>query len=530
MRTFDIFDTLIARRCIHAHEIFRLVEIRTGLTGFAAARVEAEKRVSHGEYTLVDIYRGLRQTLSLDDASTDTLMQTEVALELENALPIAENLRRLPQEAVLITDMYLPAAVIRELLRRAGVSRDYPILIASHGKSGGAVWNHLADLGLQCAHLGDNEQSDVGNARKAGMRARLSDLSRPTRFEALLLRQGACQAAQALRAARLRVKLGDLPEWLCRLQFNLNVPFLLTSALGLLSEAHSNGADKVLFASRDGRNLQLAFETLRECFGHTAGVQSEYWYTSRCARTRRSAAYHDYCREAFGGRTVLADLCGTGASITVLLRDLALVGDAPLVYVAQKVDNTGYANHMASRYGLGSNESLIDVRHTFTTEGFLNNALLEQLNYVPEGMVRDVHQTPFGPLPVRDAIDFDDQALQLIQGQHAMLGDYFEALRTELDTAAAGELAQALPAVFNWMHESVSELAKDLETLQNTVGVDDLSNEVLTQRDLAAAPARAARDASAPAAAVPVTNAPALVRSREAWAPLVARAADRVSA
>ena len=62
LRSFDIFDTIVARRCVHPHNIFRAVEARAGQPGFAEARVQAEATLYRaGEYTLDDIY-GLLQT------------------------------------------------------------------------------------------------------------------------------------------------------------------------------------------------------------------------------------------------------------------------------------------------------------------------------------------------------------------------------------------------------------------------------------------------------------------------------------
>ncbi len=422
LRTFDIFDTLIARRCIEPHQVFKTVEARTGVAGFAAARIQAEQQLSQRDYTLADIYRQLQRMLSVDEQATDDLMRNEVLVELENVLPITEHVRNLPQDAVLVTDMYLPVPVIRELIKRAGIQSDRSILISTRGKSSGELWRHLAANGLQCMHLGDNLHSDVRLAREAGMKARLTSLARPTAFEQLLLGCQAPAAARAIRAARLQVVVGAVPEWLYRLQFSLNVPFLITSAVDLLHKASTGGVEKVLFASRDGRNLQALFEVLREKFSASAGLQAEYWYTSRCARTQNSSSYLDYCRQAFRSKVLVADLCGTGASTTALMRDLSCK-DVP-VYVAQKVVNPGYCDHMASCYGLGSSKQLLDLEHTFTTQGFVNNSLLEQLNYVPEGMIRDVHLTPFGPLPIRDALDFHGEGLALISAQQAMLSAF----------------------------------------------------------------------------------------------------------
>lgn len=484
IHTFDIFDTLIARRCIDAHRVFDEVEARSGVAGFAEARKEAERRVYHREYTFSDIYAGVRDLLQLSDEQTEQLMHLEVMVELDNVIPITAMQRRLTQESVLITDMYLPVPVIRELLARAGVQRELPILISSHGKSGGSTWHYFAEQGIQCMHHGDNERSDVVNARQAGMRARFAPATRPTDFEALLLQRGAEQAARALRAARLQVDPEGLPDWLQRLQFNLNLPFLLVSVLDLLSEVRERGIERVLFASRDGRHLQAAFLALRDRFDDLLGVQAHYWFTSRVARTRGSHDYVRYCEQMFEGRTAIVDLCGTGASITKLLRDLGQDHEQFLIYLAQKVSDRDYSNRMAQGYGLGTADDLIPVRSAFDTATYINNAMIEELNYVPEGMVRDVMLTPGGVLPVRDVVDFEGDALKLVSQQNELLTRYFGLLGRELTPEALTELIAAVPAIHEWMLLHAYNLKGELEMLRRTIGVDDMSNEAFTQNDL----------------------------------------------
>lgn len=527
LQTFDIFDTLIARRCIEPRQVFQEVEARTGVVGFVAARIQAELQVHDREYTLGDVYLQLRRSLSITELAAEELMQTEVLVELENVLPIAQHIQELPQDAVLITDMYLPVPVIREMLKRAGIAHDCPILIGAHGKARGDVWRHLAAEGLQCVHLGDNVSSDVQVARACGMRARLTRIATPTAFERLLLAHDAPAAARALRAARLQTVAVGVPEWLYRLQFELNVPFLLTSAIDLLHKASVGDSRKVLFASRDGRNLQAAFEVLRDKFNATGGLQAEYWYTSRYARTRSSPTYLRYCREALCERTLAVDLCGTGASMTALMRDMP-PGTKVSFYVAQKVDDKSYTDRMASCYGLGSSEQLLNVEHTFTTRGFVDNSLLEQLNYAFEGMVRDVHTSPFGVLPIRDALDFDAQSLALIGAQQRMLTAFFKVLKSELDDAASNQLLTATPVTFAWLHESGGELGSELKLLRENLGDDDASNEALTQHDLAAV--RRQRD-NAYEARTPATEHWAAVPSLGgAWGRLTSGLEDIVAA
>lgn len=484
IRTFDIFDTLIARRCIDAHLVFSEVEARSGITGFAQARQEAERNVYHREYNFSDIYAGLRDLLNVDDATAESLMHLEVQVELENVIPIASMQKHLTQESVFITDMYLPVPVIRELLARAGVRREHPILISSHGKSASATWRYFAEQGVQCIHHGDNEHSDVYNARQFGMRARLAPASRLSVFELFLRERGAERAAGALRAARLQVDTDGMPEWMQRLQYNLNLPFLLVSVLNLLSELKDRQARKVLFASRDGRHLQSAFLALRDHFEDLMGVDAHYWFTSRVARTRGSNDYAFYCQQMISDSVALVDLCGTGASITKLLGDLGLQDQPVLVYLAQKVSDRNYSDKMAQGYGLGSSENLIPVSHAFDTARYINNALIEQLNYVPEGMIRDVMMTPSGALPVRDEVDFEGDALRLVEQQNNLLTSFFAHLAKELTPEALDELIQSVPAIHEWMLLNVHSQSRDLEILRHTLGIDDVSNENFTQNDL----------------------------------------------
>lgn len=488
IHTYDIFDTLIARRCIEPHEIFVIVEERSGVPGYASARITAERVVYQRRYTLHDIYVELQKHLPLSKTELDMLMQLEVQVELENVVPIQENLAALPSDACLITDTYLPKAVIQELLRRAGVRRDFPILLDSHGKSSGRVWAHLREWGVQCIHMGDNEVSDLRNARAEGMRARLSRLSSPTAVEKCLRDLGAHGVARAIRVARLSVDRRGMPDWLYSLQMNLNVPFLLLSSVMIMSELRRSGAKKVLFASRDGRNLQRAFDTLASKLEPFRSVGSEYWYTSRVARVARSSTYLNYCADVMVGPVLLADLCGTGTSIAALLKDLGTRVSDVGVFLAEQIADSDYSRNMAQHYALDPSAHRVNAQYAFNTQDFVPNYLLEELNYLPEGMVRDVAATSFGFLPIRDAVDFDGEALALISNQHRMLSEFFIALERELTEDDAQGLIKVSAGLFGWLQEEQLTPARQREFafLQESIGVDDFANEAGTMRQLAA--------------------------------------------
>jgi hypothetical protein len=61
--SFDLFDTLVARRCYDPISIFEAVESQSGIAGFARRRQNEESRLwQAGDCTLDDIYVQLEGT------------------------------------------------------------------------------------------------------------------------------------------------------------------------------------------------------------------------------------------------------------------------------------------------------------------------------------------------------------------------------------------------------------------------------------------------------------------------------------
>ena len=85
IRSYDIFDTLIARRCIDPRNIFIEVEQASQRPGFAAGRSQAEALLyAAGPYDLDAIYLKLQELLSLSDSERDDLKTLEIEREVAN--------------------------------------------------------------------------------------------------------------------------------------------------------------------------------------------------------------------------------------------------------------------------------------------------------------------------------------------------------------------------------------------------------------------------------------------------------------
>jgi hypothetical protein len=60
VNTFDLFDTLVARHCYEPVALFRQVEVKSGISGFAELRRSVEGQMyDRRDYSLDDVYAEL---------------------------------------------------------------------------------------------------------------------------------------------------------------------------------------------------------------------------------------------------------------------------------------------------------------------------------------------------------------------------------------------------------------------------------------------------------------------------------------
>ena len=152
----DIFDTIIARRCISPNYIFLLMEQKLEIPRFCRLRISASRRAAQRHcqnHTLSDIYDELAIILKLDSEKIRSIMNLELSLERENVIAIKENIDRLEVDTILISDMYLGESEINNLLRIAGIPTHYSLILTSSGKTTGRVWQELRQQDFVVNHL-----------------------------------------------------------------------------------------------------------------------------------------------------------------------------------------------------------------------------------------------------------------------------------------------------------------------------------------------------------------------------------------
>ncbi|WP_241666935.1 class I SAM-dependent methyltransferase [Muricoccus nepalensis] len=444
VRSFDLFDTLIARRCIHPRAVFAQLEQRLGLPGFAEHRVAAEASVAAEDYSLHDIYRALAHRLPEAAGRLEEAEGLEIELELENLFPIAEHVAEVSPGDIVVSDMYLPQEVINALVHSVAGLRDVSVFVSPHGKRRGTVWATLQDRFRIAEHLGDNPDTDIRSPAAFGIPARQTAVSVPTRLEEEVGALGFPRLAEGMREARLRGWQHDPVEReLQVLQANVNTPMLLAASVLVLRAARQAGVSQILAS---GRDCYLWLHLLRFLQDEIApGVRTEYFYTGRVPRSFPSASYAAYVRRLAGTeRCFVLDVCGTGWSLQRLCEQLGLPNAQPLLI--QKMKDRA----LRGRYeGWAPTTGTTPVLALLDPDRSYDNELVELANPAPHPTVLDVTWQDGKDVPVFGDMAASPRATRL----RAVLDEAFllstapllsRAILDEVTAAPSARLAEVL--------------------------------------------------------------------------------------
>jgi hypothetical protein len=151
MKSWDCFDTLVARRFVDPRSIFQEVEKRFNIPNFVKRRRKAEKQAK-GPYT--EIYKLLPD---IDPA-------LEFQIELEHCFGIKENINKVQNGDIIISDMYFNELQIREILNNCGFHKNVKIIVTPDGKKNRYIWNTINEKII--LHTGDNYDSDVASPQE----------------------------------------------------------------------------------------------------------------------------------------------------------------------------------------------------------------------------------------------------------------------------------------------------------------------------------------------------------------------------
>jgi len=322
MNSFDVFDTLIARRYIDNTMVLNTIATELKIPNFTQERQKAD----NGARSLTQIYETLVINNTLTNDAASIAMAREIELERQTSIPIKENMDKVSDGDLLISDMYLPAWAILEMTKFAGLKKQVTIHQSNAGKSSGKVWKELStkpDL-----HLGDNAHSDVTMPTMHGISAVLYPGTAFNEAENFFYRNGMQHVALLIRESRLRNYDADTSPFFT-VANSLNLAWLFVTA-EMLYRKYKN--TDIVFLGRDCQLLQKIYAT---------------YYNSSCSYLpfSRKVAFNQpdiatrYLKKHSPEKCVYFDLVSTGET----WRHLATYDESINITVALYSDSQYYS-------------------------------------------------------------------------------------------------------------------------------------------------------------------------------------------
>jgi FMN phosphatase YigB (HAD superfamily) len=320
--SFDLFDTLLFRPTFFPQDIFYLLSKRVHelylINDFYNIRCTAERRLRESftisgkhEINIYDIYLYISSYHSIDYEICNVICEEEIAIE-KQLLQVRQDVKSIydfaiesGKKIIIISDMYLPMNVIRDIINEKGLTKISNIYISSDfnkRKDTGDLYLEVVEQehvkSHEIIHFGDNAISDVEIPRKLGIEAihvkslfdkifdeknifskiwkDLALIDIPSRFMLGLAMFSWFSEKELIEGGNL-VFMNNLRF----LGYFGLAPILLDIAIkiSINSEIQSN-YPIIYFASRDGYLPQKAYDIISRIFG---GKPSSYLYCSRRA-------------------------------------------------------------------------------------------------------------------------------------------------------------------------------------------------------------------------------------------------------
>ena len=298
INSYDVFDTLIARRFVNNDAILSAMEHRINISNFAFNR----KQSDDGTKSLYEIYRDLANKGIIPSDKIMEYYKLEVSLEKHQIFGIKENIDKVQDGDLLISDMYFSGADILELVRFAGCDKQITIYQSNSDKRTGVLWDKLKNTNLINTHLGDNNVSDVENPKLRNIKAEhYPNAVQFTGVENYLYSKGMAMLGSLVREIRLKYNQQNIK--LFELSNQLNLPWLLICC-ELLYRKHK---DKNLVFL--GRDCQLLYKVYNSFYENAYYVP----FSRKIAYTQPNESV-GYLKAHLPPDYVLVDISSTGAT------------------------------------------------------------------------------------------------------------------------------------------------------------------------------------------------------------------------
>jgi len=346
VNSFDVFDTLLARKTENPHGIFKMIEKDFPFPNFYSYRCNAERN-SNG--TFDDIYIKFKNLYNIDQETCNKLKEYEFHTEMKNSYLIETNCNRVKDGDILISDMYLSENDIMKLLKHHGFNKKVKLYASPNGKSSKKIWPKLMEMYNINLHLGDNEHSDVNSPKSFGINAELTTIHKFSNTELFFYNNNYKDFSLLIREFRHKnpYDINTNNYQLYNDQILFNIPCLIMYSHSLYELLLTEKRTRVLLLTRDGCLLKHIFKLLYP------DIECMELNSSRRIHRTANEEYKNYLKSMYNHETCLiADLYGGFESGRNLYKEL--FGEYPRVHLfgyintnkdSQKYDKLTYLSN-----------------------------------------------------------------------------------------------------------------------------------------------------------------------------------------
>lgn len=297
-RSFDVFDTLLARRYINSNVVWDTLEKSYQIDGFTQARIAADT----GNRNIEQIYDALVNAGIISQEQREEIYLAELLLEKNLAFPIKENIDKVRNGDILVSDMYLRGSEILDLVRFVGMDKQVSIYQSNGDKSSGAFWSRMkGKLDLEY-HMGDNINSDVNQPTQYGFNAvHYPNAASLTSIEQFFMDNGLPHLGLLVRETRLIDHSVDYAPYL-ETANQKNLPWLFM-VCEILYRKYKN--KEIVFL---GRDCQLLYKIYSGYYP----AKSQYLPFSREVALNQPEEAVTYLKHYTSDNSVLVDISSTG--------------------------------------------------------------------------------------------------------------------------------------------------------------------------------------------------------------------------
>ncbi len=306
--SWDVFDTLLMRKTLMPEDVFEIIGEKAKkygivLNGFKKIRMQAQLESGLSNPDIFDIYEILKQIAGISDDTKKLLLNLEIECEKQLLMPRKEVLsvfyecKRRGKKVYLVSDMYFPEAILRNLLEENGV-RDFDALFVSCDekrlKNEGLldVLQDIRQEGQKILHIGDSVVNDGICAAMVGIDYCLldsvMDSIKKTNWNHCLLTLKTVNDRSILSLCAVELfknpflmkdRREDFYYDAYMFGYTIVAPAIVSFLCWLMQSLKNGNTDKVLFASRDGYLLKKIYDYVRK--NDLDLPESLYFYTSR---------------------------------------------------------------------------------------------------------------------------------------------------------------------------------------------------------------------------------------------------------